>query len=163
MGTELTPTHPRPALGKFGKQAIKHDGAVGPRRGMTLPTRYSPVINNSQHRQPSMQPPRIHFPPPVSPAFVRKPRRSDAYPRFPPGLAVTGEEGPGPPKHGLSGDRGHRPETDSSADSSADTRSFSLKGAPHCTGSIYASETALFFPTALPSPPLMTLPPWSLP
>lgn len=100
MGTELTPTHPRPALGKFGKQAIKHDRAVWPRREMTLPTHYSPVINNSQHRQPSVQPPLIHLLPPVSPAFVRRSRRSDAYPRFPPGLAVTREEDPRPPSTG---------------------------------------------------------------
>lgn len=108
-----------------------------------MPTHYSPVINNSQHRQPSVQPPLIHLLPPVSPAFVRRSRRPDAYPRFPPGLAMTAEEDPRPPSTGS-----QKIGAASQSQTLIGRHTFlSLKGAPHCMGSIYASETVLFIST----------------
>lgn len=58
---------------------------------MTLPTHYSLVINNSQHRQPSVQPP-LSLP---SDQTLREgPEGPMLIPMAHPGLAVSGEKTP---------------------------------------------------------------------
>lgn len=48
-------------LEKSGRQTIKPDQAVWPKREMTLPAYYSLVINNSQYCQSRVPPPLIHL------------------------------------------------------------------------------------------------------